>query len=429
MVKYEQPQVTEPEHKGNLELLTRYPFMSLPEDVNPDLRAKFGDNTDNSDDQLEDVDAKLAEPSPAEKYKPWISSKDREYTSDDHLINESETILISPKSEIEEIVRHKPLKLRSYCCVREDFQPTWPRVKGILLAILFYGNLVTGWMLAITWAKIAVRSNWWLPMCMMGSLVASGLCCSRVVCLWDRWRGSFGWCWTATIITDILGLSMIKVLAVEWRTKTKMKACQDLSNISSLSSYMNFLITSFCLAVSSSEDLMAFEPTPLIWVCWLMAFCSLGAIDTVEDEDEEDEDWDRNFERLAGLMLELTFILIGICTPLIYVCWWPNAGLYGIVFGTLFFICAISWDLDESKHVTPAIIFGITVFLIVLGLASVQLYIATHETFTGDAHTLAAAGGAVAGAILGFAYIYIGCFAVEMVISILRSCNFHMRDL
>jgi len=424
MVKYEQLKVTEPGMKGNLELLKRDSVLSIPNDDHPDQEK----TEDHSDNHQEDVDAKLAGPFWAEKYKPWIPSEDQEYTSDDQLINESEPKLGSATSEIEQIERLRSSTSLRCCCVREDFKFTSFRAKGLLFTIHFYANLVLGWMLAITWARIADRSNWLLPSIIMGSLIASNIFCSGLVYLVDRWRGFFGRFWPAPIVTDILGFSMLKVLALEWRTHARMKFCQYLSAISALNSYVIFVITSYCLAVASSEDLIAFEPTPLVRFCWLISCCSLGVLGMFEDDDEDHQNWNRNFWYSVGTMLTTFFLLIGLCTPFIYVCWWPNAGLYGIVFGILLFICAIFYYLDVPNHRHPATIFRITFGLVDLGFASVQLYILIHEQCTCDIG-LAFAGGIVAGWYLVLAYIFIGHFAMKMSISIFRCCNFYIRDL
>jgi len=430
MVKYEQPQDTEPGHKCNLELLTRDPVSSLLQDFNPELREK---TTDDSDNHQEDVDSKLAGPLQSETYKPWIPPKDPEYTSDDPLINESAPIMIYPKSEIEEIERRRPMRSWSSCCVWEDFKFTRFRAKGLFLTIFFYLNLLSGWMLAITWARNADRSNWWFPNFIMGSLILSNVGCARVVSLWDRWRDYFQWCWVVSILTDMLGLSMLKVLVVEWRTQTKMPVCQHLSNISSLSSYVIFLITTHCIVVSSYEDLVVFEPSHLVWSCWMisnlsMGGCCLGFIDTFEDDDGDDDIWNRNYWRSMCLILATVLTLIATCTPFMYVCWWPNDGLYGIIFGTLLFICAMGWYLDVSKHMIPAAIFSISLRLIDLGFAIVQLYILLHDNCTCNSE-VAIAGGIVAGVHLVLSYFTIGHLAVEIVISILRRCNFYIRDL
>jgi len=426
-LKHEQLKFTDPGLKGNLELLKRDTVLSIPEDDHPDPE-NTGDDSDNHE---EDLDAKLAGPFNAEKYKPWIPWEDQEYTPDDQLISESEPKLGFDKSENEQIERLRSRTSLRCCCVREDFKFTSVRAKGLFLAIHFYANLVLGWMLAITWARIADSSNWLLPSIMMGALIASNICCSCIVYLSDIsdiWRGFFGWFWEATIITDILGFSMLKVLALEWRTHGKMKFCQYLSVISSLNSYVIFVITSWCLAVSSSKDLIVFEPAPLVRFCWLISCCSLGALGMFEDDDEDDQNWNRNFWYSVGTMLTSFFLLIGLCTPFIYVCWWPNVGLYGIVFGILLFIFAIFWYLDVPNNAIAATYFRITFCLVDLGFAFVQLWILIHEQCTCDLG-LAVAGGIVAGWYLVFAYVFIGHFAVEMSISIFRRCNFYIRDL
>jgi len=424
MVKYEQLKVTGPELNGNLELLKRDYVLSNPTDDHPDPEK----TEDHSDNHEEDVDAKLAGPFQAEKYKSWIPSEDQEYTSDDQLIDESEPKLGFAKSENEQRERLRSSSSLRCCCIREDFKFTRFRAKGLFLTIHFYANLVLGWMLAITWARIADRSNWLLPSIMIGSLIASNICCSGLVYLVDRWRGFFGWFWAATIVADILGFSMLKVLALEWRTHARMKFCQYLSVISCLNSYVIFVITSYCLAVSSSEDLIVFEPAPLVRSCWLISCCSLGVLGMFEDNDEDDQNWNLNFWYSVGTMLTTFFLLIGLCTPFIYVCFWPNAGIYGIVFGILLFFCAIFWYMDVPNHVIPGTIFRITFGLVDLVFASVQMYILLHEQCVYDIG-LAVAGGIVAGWYLVLAYLYIGHFTVEMSINIFRGGNFYIRDL
>jgi len=201
-----------------------------------------------------------------------------------------------------------------------------------------------------------------------------------------------------------------------------MKLCQELSNVNHLSSYVSFAATSYTLAVSSSDQLIAFDPTTLTWLCWGVSLFSLFSFDIVDEDDDEDEERDRNYERMIGFMFELTFIQMGICTPLICVFWWPNAVLYVIVYGTIFMIILIAWNLDTIEHQIPLAFIVTILCSIVLGFSVAQLYIVTHNDFYEDAYVLACVGAGVAAFILGVAYISIGCVAVEIMLHTIRGC-------
>lgn len=426
MVKHEHVQLSETALQGQSDPPISDPSLFLPQDAHPDPLPK---TIDDSDDRLENGDDKKEEAALGEEYPKYLSSKDQDYASDDQLIHENETILSIPTGQSEERRRDRSRMLCNWCCfIWDDFRLTKFRAKGLLLTIIYYASLVTGWILAITWLTIADSKNYWLPMGLLGSLVGSGIACSYTLRDWDKKHGHVGMYWNiVTLGVDILGFSMLRVISKEWRTRKELKLCQELSNVNFMSSYANFLTTSYTLAVSSSDQLTAFDPTSFIWVCWAVSLVSLVTIDT-EEEEEDEEEWDRTYERIILFLFELTFILIGICTPLICVVWWPNIGLYGVVFGSIFLISLISWDLDESEHQTTLTTIGFTICLLVIGFAVVQLYIVQNHDFSSDANALATVGAVVAAVILGGAYIAIGWIAVEMTLSMLRNCNIYMRD-
>jgi len=290
--------------------------------------------------------------------------------------------------------------------------------------------LVIGWILAINWLTIAESTNSWLPLGLLASLIGSGIACSYTLWDWNIKHGYVGKYWNvATLGLDIFGFSMIRVVIGDWRTRTELKMCQELTNVNFMSSYVNFLTTSYTLAASSSDQLTAFDPANFVWICWLLSLVSLVTIDIdVDNDEDDDEEWDRTYERLILVLFELTFILIGICTPLICVVWWPNLGLYGVVFGSIFLMSVISWDLDELEHQTALTIIGFTICLIVLGFAVVQIYIVSYLEFSIDAYALACVGATAAAIILGAAYITVGWIAVETMLRMLRDCNIFMRN-
>jgi len=343
------------------------------------------------------------------------------------LINEHETKLLIPISpaEVAEERRIDRTNMWCYwCCfIREDFQLTTFRVEGLVLTIIFYGSLVTCWILVIIWLTIAQGTNFWLPLGLLGSLIGSGVACSYTLRDWDKKHGYVGKYWNvATLGLNMFGFSMIRVLIGDWRIRTELKMCWELTNVNLLCSYVFFLTTSYTLAASSSDQLTAFDPANFVWICWCLSLVSLVSIDI---EFDNVRTW---YKCLMHVLFESTFILIGICTPFICVVWWPNLGLYGVVFGSIFLMSVISWDLDELEHQTALTIIGFTICLIVLGFAVVQIYIVSYLEFSIDAYALACVGATAAAIILGAAYITVGWIAVETMLRMLRDCNIFMRN-
>jgi len=412
MVKREHAQSPESGLQGQFDPPISDQCLSLPQDPHYDPLAKKGND---SDDHLEDGDDKKEEASQAEKYPLWVSSRDEDYSSDDHLINENETTLsiqISPPGVAEERRINRANMWCYWCCfIREDFQLTKFRVKGLLLTIIFYGSLITGWILAINWFMKAEATNSWLPIGLLGSLIGSGVACSYTLRKWDIKHGYVGKYWNAaTLGVNMFGFSMIRVVIGDWRTRTELKMCQELINVNCLSSYVNFLTTSYTLAASSSDKLTAFDPANFVWVCWLLSLVSFVTIDTNDYE-----------YRLILVLFELTFILIGICTPFICVVWWPNLGLYGVVFGSIMSVICW-WDPNELLYRTTLSIKGFTTCLIALGFSVVQIYIVSYFEFSSDAYALACVGATAAAIIIGAVYIKVGWITVRIMFRVLRPC-------